>query len=419
MDYQKIKGKGYSLNLIRKKGSKRSTINIVFAKKIKYEDITKRYFLNQYLITITKNYPSERLLFLKKEDLYSVSLNSFIERIGNLSFFGIKASFLNEEFTEKGMTDQTIKLLKEVIYNCNFTEEQFQIIKKRIIEDIKAEEESKQYKATMSLREAMDKNAPFAFRDKYLKQLNQLKLEDIEEYYKLMIKESNIGIYVIGDFSFPLISNKIIKNFSFKTKTILLKNNDFTHKKFRLLPKRAKENDDINQSILRIGFKIKETSKFEQKYVLPIYCEILGGSSNSKLFNEVREKHSLAYYANSRYLVHDNVLFITSGISKENYKLTKNIILNIIGDLRKGKFTDEDIESAKISIINSMERNRNQPFHLLLQQIEKQYFQAGDINQEIKQLKKVNKSQIIMASKKIKLDTIYFLCGGESNETDK
>jgi len=418
MDYQKISGQGFNLHLIEKKLTKRNIVEIRLADKIKYDDITKRYFLNEYLISITNNYPTERLLSIKTEDLYNVHLGSTIERIGNISLFVIGISFLNERYTEKGMTDQTIKFLKEIVYNCNFNEEQFKVIKKRIIEEIKDEEESKKYKATISLKEAMDKNSPFAFRRVYLKQLNSLTLQDIKDYYQQVISESDINIYAVGDFSFTAFSKKILKNFSFPSKPKLFKNNCLIHNKFRLLSKKVMKKDKVNQSILKIGFKLKDLNLFEQEYVMPIYNEILGGGSNSKLFNEVREKHSLAYYSSSLYSPYDNVLYISSGISKENYRLTKKLISKIINDLQQGKFTEEDITSAKNNMINRFNMNRKESSFLISRQVLKQYYKAKDIDEVIKQIKKVTKKQIIDASKKIKLDTIYFLYGGESNETD-
>ena len=52
---------------------------------------------------------------------------------------------------------------------------------------------------------------------------------------------------------------------------------------------------------------------------------ILGGSSDSKLFRIVREKHSLCYTVNSRYLNVNSLLLITAGINKEDYNRAKNI----------------------------------------------------------------------------------------------
>ena len=58
------------------------------------------------------------------------------------------------------------------------------------------------------------------------------------------------------------------------------------------LIKEFRENDDVNQTQLAILCSLSNITDYERKYVLPIYGELLGGSSNSILFDTVREKNS-------------------------------------------------------------------------------------------------------------------------------
>lgn len=75
--------------------------------------------------------------------------------------------------------------------------------------------------------------------------------------------------------------------------------------------------------------------------------QYFGGSATSKMFQIVREKHSLAYTAASSYLRHKNSIFIRCGIEIENYKKALDLIREQIEDMRKGNFTEEDIENRK------------------------------------------------------------------------
>ena len=49
---------------------------------------------------------------------------------------------------------------------------------------------------------------------------------------------------------------------------------------------------------------------FSAPYIASIYNAILGGGANSRLFQNVREKESLAYTAGSNYLKQKNVIFM-------------------------------------------------------------------------------------------------------------
>ena len=86
------------------------------------------------------------------------------------------------------------------------------------------------------------------------------------------------------------------------------------------------EKEKIKQVKLSIGCKLINLTDYERKYVLPIYANILGGPSYSKLFNNVRIKNSLAYYVASTYINADNLLLIYSGINIEHFNKTLNLI---------------------------------------------------------------------------------------------
>lgn len=103
---------------------------------------------------------------------------------------------------------------------------------------------------------------------------------------------------------------------------------------------------DVTQGNLVLGLSIDKNDKRE-KYVAIVYNAILGGSATSKMFQIVREKHSLAYTAASNYLRHKNSIFIRCGIEIDNYEKTLNLIKEQLEDMKKGNFTDEDIKSAK------------------------------------------------------------------------
>ena len=72
--------------------------------------------------------------------------------------------------------------------------------------------------------------------------------------------------------------------------------------------------EETNQAQLILLFNINNITDFERKYVLLVYNEMLGGSSNSILFDTVREKNSYAYYINSCAKLYDNLFIIFSGI---------------------------------------------------------------------------------------------------------
>ena len=100
---------------------------------------------------------------------------------------------------------------------------------------------------------------------------------------------------------------------------------------------------------------------FERRYVSLVYNEILGGSSNSLLFNTVREKNSYAYYVNSSQKAYDNILLIYSGIENGNSANVLKLIRKTLTDISKGKFSDDILAESQRTIIASIKASTDSP----------------------------------------------------------
>ena len=135
-----------------------------------------------------------------------------------------------------------------------------------------------------------------------------------------------------------------------------------------------------------------------------------GGSATSKMFQIVREKYSLAYTASSRFLRHKNSIFIRAGIEIENYEKTVKLIKEQLEDMKKGNFTDEDIENAKTGIIATIksipDEQETQVTYYFGQEVAEHKLEFEEYEEQIKS---VTKEEIMDLAKKIKVNTVYFL----------
>ena len=149
-------------------------------------------------------------------------------------------------------------------------------------------------------------------------------------------------------------------------------------------------------------------------FPLQVFNGIFGGFAHSKLFLEVREKNSLAYYAASRIESHKGLLMVVSGIQSENYQKTLDIINEQMEAMKKGDFSDEVIVQTKAVIENQLLETIDNAIGL----VEVLYHNVVapkqvSIDEWLSEVKKVTREQIIDVGKRIQLDTIYFLTGTE------
>lgn len=145
-------------------------------------------------------------------------------------------------------------------------------------------------------------------------------------------------------------------------------------------------------------------------YIASIYNAILGGGANSRLFQNVREKESLAYTAGSNYLKQKNVIFIRCGIEIENYEKALETIKVQIENLKKGEITEEDIENAKKLIIASVKSITSE------QDTEITYYYGQELSGTFttitdyeNKVNSVTKEQIVEIANSVSINTIYFL----------
>ena len=148
----------------------------------------------------------------------------------------------------------------------------------------------------------------------------------------------------------------------------------------------------------------------EEKYAVSIYNIILGGSANSKLFQNVREKASLAYTAGSNYLRQKNNILIRCGIEIQNYQKAVEIIKQQLKDMEEEKFNEDDINNAKniiISTVDGIEDSQDSEIsYYFSQELTSNFVSIKDY---IKNINKVTKENVVTIAKKIKINTIYFL----------
>lgn len=421
MKYVKKVLGSYNLHMLKTDRFKTITIDLIFRKKVNKEEITKRNFLADMLTFSSKNYPTRRKMATKQQDLYACEVDFSCYRLGNYYNTDISLLCLNEKYTEKGMLNETIKYLSDIIFNPNVTNNSFDstsfdIIKNNTTKQIQSIKEDTRKYSLVKMLENMGPNEKYSLHGfGYLEDLEKINEENLYEYYKEFIRTSGLDIFIIGDIDFKEIE-EIFKN-NFRFDIYHKKDNDFIieHQKIKKRSRIVVEDYPASQAKLSIGCKIKGLTDFERNYALTIFNMILGGSSESKLFRNVREKNSLCYYINSNSNKIDNLLFITSGITKSNLKKVVSLIKKQLSDIKKGKITDEEIEKAKVKYISLVEEMYDYPSQII------SYYYASEIlNSDLpeerkKMVEKVTKEDIISVSNKIYIDTIYLL-GGEEDE---
>lgn len=419
MEYIKKEYAAYNVHIIKTDKFKTTTIDVNFLRKIKKEEITIRNFLSEILLQSSKNYPTKRLLALKSMELYNSNVRSSNSRIGNFSNLAFNVSFLNDKYTEEGMFEKTLDFFFDIIFNPNiendrFNEKSFKIVNKLIHNEIKSIKDNLTKYSLIKMLEHMGNNEPYSYRGYgYLEDLEKITPKKLYDYYNEVLKCDKVNILIMGDVDTDKVLNIIHDKFKINTVKKDIGKTMITHEKTRGRLRKVEDYENIVQAKLNIGFKLKDLSDYELRYVLPIYNEIFGGNPNSKLFQNVREKHSLAYYISSMINIFDNLLIIYSGINKNSYDKAISLIKKELTNMKKGKFEIDEINKAKENMLASIETINDSQARTINMYYAKELAGGDEIEERIEKVKKVTKEDIIKVANKLKIDTIYLMHGEE------
>lgn len=423
MKYEQINMGSYNLHIINTNKFKTITIEVNFRRKLNPKEITIRNLLKAVLLNTNNNFKSELELIRETENLYDLKLLSSNMRIGNYSNLSFKIRFLNELYTEESMNEYSINFLMDILFNPHiennaFNQEIVNKCKKKLEKSLQKLKDNKLKYTLFKLLETT-KDKPYSYNSYgTVEDLEKINAKNLYEYYQSVLKDDLVDIFIVGNVDSNKIK-KIIKE-TFKVKTFKKVKNDILVSELppRKRIKKIKEEDNANQSQLTALCALNGLNDFERKYTLLVYNELLGGSSNSLLFNNVREKNSYAYYVNSNAKAYDNILMIYSGIEIGNSENVLKLIKKTLEDVKKGKFTQTLLDNSKETIIASIKASLDNPSGIINTYYARTLVNSENFEKRIEEIKKITKEDIIALARKVSINTVYLLEGVEENVED-
>ena len=422
MKYTKKDLGSYNLHLINTNHLKTITIKVVFHTPIKKEEIMKRIILSDILLQSTKKYNSKRLLTIEAEELYAASIGISSQRMGNYIHTSFILEVLQDKYTEEGNLEKSIEFLKEIIFNPDITEKAFQkdkldLSKYNSVVAIQSLKEDASNYSAIRLLEAYDKDSPISYRmTGYIEDLEKIDEKNLTDTYQAMIENDYVDIYVAGDFEEKEMV-ALIKHY-FKLKKIKKQKENYflAYKKIRHRKLIAKETIENSQSKLVIACPYKKLSDYERDYALVLANIIFGGGTDSTLFKNVREKHSLCYSIYSTVHKLDNLMIIAAGIDRNNFRKTVDLITKNLNEMKKGHFTEKDIETAKEFYNSSLLEIDENASRLISEAMAEDILGMDSVEGRMERMNSVKKADIIKVCKKIGIDTVFLLEGVKNED---
>ncbi len=407
---------GIRLHKIKTNKYKTNLMSVFLTSKLSRDDITKKALILTVLRRGTNNLKTQEEISKKLEELYGASFDCGIDKLGDKHVLKFYVESLNEQYLyqKEDILSQSLNILFDIVFNPLlengvFKQEYIDEEKQNLRIIIEGQKDNKAAYATQRCIEEMYKEKPYGlYKYGYVEDLEKIDSKNLYEAYLDLIKTCKIDIFVSGDFDEKTLEEKVKSNQQIsKLEPRKVEYLDEESESSNTQEENVvRENMQISQGKLNIGLDVLS----DNKSAVSVYNAILGGGANSKLFQNVREKASLAYSAGSIYIKPKSKIIIKTGIEHKNYEKALQIIKEQIDNMKNGEFSDEDIQHAKELIIASFKAMQDEQDSEISfyfgREIQKE---SKDIDKQIKEVSEVTKQNIVDVANKIKINTIFFL----------
>ncbi|MDR0922084.1 MAG: insulinase family protein [Lactobacillales bacterium] len=421
--------KGVTLTVIPTEKFKTVRVLIRFSTMLEEETVTKRTLLSSLLETNSKNYPVQTDISEKLAEMYGTSFNIYVGRKGNHHWLSLAMNFVNDKYLNdenENVLDEAIRFIEEILFSPNiqggkFHEETFQREKENLKQYMDSVKEDKQYYASLALnklffRDSAVQGMPSFGKSEYLEKETS---QSLASYYRQVLTQDDVDILVIGDVEEKEIAEKFSK-LPFVDRLAPLGNIFYTPTENNVINQRV-EREHLAQSKLNLAYRLPIRYDSPRYFALQVFNGLFGGFAHSKLFMNIREKESMAYYASSSFDSFRGLLTVQTGIDAKNEKRVLHMIHEELENIRLGNITKDEMEQTKAMLKNSYLLGLDNANSLIEKQFIEELIPKSSYSQEewMKLIDFVTKEQVMKIAEEVELQAIFFLEGTEEESGER
>jgi len=425
MEYRKYDCKSYNIHTIKTDKFKTVRMEIIFSREVEKEKMPVFTFLCDLLTDCSKYYQRRKDIAIRLEELYKANFYGVTNKVGNLFTSSFIIEFIAPKFiNEKDYLKEVLTFPFQVINNPKvktreFDITNFNIVKRRMKEEIESIKENSDKLAIINALKTMDETSPSSFKVLgTLDDLERITPSSLYDAYEELFNHSNCDIFVIGDINTDEVTNIIKENF--KNRVIKLSRpsievNNESRKKV------IEHNEDSNfvQSTLVMIYNINNLDKKIKNTSFHVFNYILGsGGISSKLYKNLRTDNSLCYGVRSLYLKYDGLLIVEVSLDKTNVKLAEKLIKKCINEMVKGDYSDNEIEDAKKNLTFSLKMGLDNNVSILNNYVFNVFDNLPLIDERIELINKTTREDLMKCGESLSLNTVYVQNAGDDNDWD-
>jgi len=378
----------------------------------------------------SKSYPDMETVAKHLGGLYGASLEPYVRKKGEIQTVGFGANFIDDKYAPGGekLLEQIVEMIGEILLSpvTNgglLSEEYVNSERDKLVEELDAQINEKRSYSMQRLFELMCFSEDYAVgRNGSSETAESIDSRSLTQRYNELLEQSPIEIFYCGSSDFERVGKALSKVLDAlpRGEMALDLGTDIRLNSVEDKPRYYSEEMDVTQGKLAMGFRLGQCMEEPNPAAIRVMNSVFGGSVTSKLFMNVREKLSLAYYASSMVDVNKGIMAVSSGIEFENFDKAREEIFLQLDAVRNGDVTDDELTWSSrylASVYRSFmdEPNMLEDFYLS-QNISGESYGPEEFAD---MCERVTKDEVISIANGIECDAVYFLkgyMGGVANE---
>lgn len=396
---------------------KTTTIGVYIHRELNENEVSENALLPYVLKRGCRLCPDSADIARYLENLYGAGFGVNVLKRGDSQIMYLGFETISDKYARNGeaLTSDILKLAMSLIFEpVAITEKVVEQEKKNAGDRIMAEMNDKAQYAVNRCTEEMCKGERFALsRLGTVEGIDKITADSLKKHYENIITSSVIDIYICGSADTALMAKEIknaAESVGFK-KASLTKCSIFTSSRE---VQNVTDKMDVAQGKLCMGFKTGVAPDSDDYIALMVASSVYGGGAHSKLFNNVREKLSLCYYASSSLVKNKGIMYVNAGIEFDNFQKAYDEILAQLENIKNGEISELEFTSSINAILNQLESYRDEQSTMQLYYLDQKIAGTNyDIDELKEKISRVTIEEVKKAASKIELDTVYFLTGKE------
>ena len=412
--------KGVHLHVLPTKKYKTIQISLKFKTPLKKEIATKRTLIANLLEVNSKKYPNQTALRSKLSDLYGAGFGTNVSKKGSYHIFSVSMSIVNDKFIsmESNLLEEATDFLNEILFypnaeNGSFNTATFNREKEVLADDYDSLFDDKQAYAKLALLRLMFEDEKQQVPSIGMKKdLESITSGGLFNDYQDLLTNDEIDIYVLGDVTEEKVA-EVFSKFNFKDRP-KKETAIFYSEEAVLTANQQTETQELTQAKYNLGYTTPVFYHDEDYYAGQVFNGLFGGYPHSKLFMNVREKESLAYYAASSLDTFNGTMIVQTGIDSKEVNKVKEIVAQQLIEMQDGNFSQEDFQQTKSMLKNSVIQSEDNPGSVIERTYTNQLALGKVIAMDewISKLEQVTKEEVMAVAKQVQLKATFFLTGG-------